>query len=67
MIAVVDHHVERGVEIGAAAAAGLVGGLVQRHAHARRAQPHRRGQAGKTGADDMDVYIVRWSSVMDHA
>ena len=54
MIAVVDHHVDRGIMVGAAAAAGLVGGLMQRHIHARSAQPCRRGEAGHTGANDMD-------------
>ena len=46
----------RGVEIGAAAAAGLLRGLVDDDRDAGLRQPDGRGKAGKSGADDMDVF-----------
>lgn len=54
VIAVVDHHAERSVVIGPAAAAGERGCLVQHDASAASGKPHRRGKAGKSGADDMN-------------
>ena len=54
MIAVVDHHVERGIVIGAAAAAGLMGRLMHDDAVAALREPHGSGEAGEPGADDVD-------------
>ena len=54
MIAVVDHHVERGIVIGAAAAAGLIGRFMHDDALAGLREPHRGGEAGNPGADNMD-------------
>ena len=56
MIAVVDGEIGRGVEIGAAAAAGLLRRLVDVHLAAGIAQPHGRGKAGNSGADDVDGF-----------
>ncbi len=53
MIAIVDIHVQRGVEIGAAAPAGLRRRLVERDLGAV-AKLHRRRQAGEAGANDMN-------------
>src|SRR5580693_3401588 len=54
MIAVVDGHADRGIVIGAAAAAGKRRGLVHDDAAAVLRQLERGGQTGKTGADDVD-------------
>jgi hypothetical protein len=54
VIAVVDRHTERSIVIGTAAAAGENGRLVQHDASAAGGKPHRRGKAGKSGADDMN-------------
>ena len=54
MVAVIDRDPERGVVIGAAAPARLVGRLVHGYGHATFGQPHRGGEAGETGADDVD-------------
>ena len=54
VVAVVDLHVEHGVDVGAAAAAGLRARLVQHHALARLRQPRGGGKSGETGADDVD-------------
>ncbi len=54
MIAVVDHHADRGVVIGAAAAAGKSGRFVHDHGFAARAEFERGGETGKTGADNVD-------------
>ncbi len=54
MIAVVDGHADRGVVIGAAAAAGERGRLVHDHVVAARGKLERGRQAGKAGADDVD-------------
>ena len=54
MIAVVDRHIERGIVIGAAAAAGLVGGLVHGDVNARRAQACCCCKTGQSRADDVD-------------
>ena len=59
MIAVVDGHADRGVVIGAAAAAGKRRGLVHDDAAAALRQLQRSGQAGKAGADDVDGSIHR--------
>ena len=53
MIAVVDRHVDCGVVIGAAAAAGEGGRLVDHDGAALRGEPHGRGKAGEAGADDV--------------
>ena len=54
MVAVVDRNPKDGVKIRAAAPARVVGCLVYGHAHALLEQPHRGGEAGKPGADDVD-------------
>ena len=54
MVAVVDGEIGRSVEIGTAAAAGLLRRLVDMHLQAGIAQPHGRGKAGNPGADDVD-------------
>ena len=56
MVAVVDLHSERRIEIGAAAAAGVGRGLVDDDlARHQSDQPQGGGEAGKAGADDMDA------------
>ena len=45
VIAVVDHHVERGIVVGPAAAAGLTGGLVHDDTLPRAPQAAPRRQA----------------------
>ena len=57
MIAVVDGEVGRGVEIGAAAAAGLLRRLVDMHLVIRVGQPDGGGEAGNSGADDVDGFL----------
>ena len=57
MVAVVDGEVGGGVEIGTAAAAGLLRGLVDMHLVIGIGQPHGRGKAGNAGADDMNVFL----------
>jgi hypothetical protein len=52
--AVVDPHGGRGVVIGTAAAAGLIGRLMDDGRNAAGGQAHRGGQARKSGADDVD-------------
>ena len=59
VIAVVDRHAERGIVIGAAAAAGERRGLVHDDAVAARGQLQRGGQSGKAGADDVDGSVHR--------
>src|SRR6516162_11132306 len=54
MVAIVDDHPDRRIVIGAAAAASESGGLVHDDAIVRRGEPHRRGQSGKAGADDVN-------------
>ncbi len=54
VIAVVDRHANRRVVIGAAAAAGERGRLVNDNLPAARREPYRRGQAGETGPDDVN-------------
>ena len=54
MVAVVDLHVERWIVIGAAAAAGLTGGLVHGDARAALGETHRGREPGEAGADDVD-------------
>ena len=54
VIAVVDHHVERRIVIGAAAPAGLAGRLVDDDRLPGFAQPNGRGETGETGADDVE-------------
>jgi hypothetical protein len=57
MIAIVDRHPERGIVIGAAAAAGESGGLVHHNALALPGEPHRRRQAGEARANDVNGAI----------
>ncbi len=54
MVAIIDGQVGGRVEIGAAAAAGLLGRLVELHGEAGIGQPHGGREAGNSGADDMD-------------
>ena len=54
VIAVVDHHVELRIVIGAAAPARLPGRLVHDDALAALGEANRGGKAGEPGADDMD-------------
>ena len=54
MIAVVDGEVGRRVEIGPAAAAGLLGGLVDMDAVTGIGQPNGRREARNSSADDVD-------------
>ena len=54
MIAVVDRHADRGVVVGAAAAAGESRGFMHYDAIAPRGERGGGGQAGETGADNMD-------------
>ena len=54
MVAVVDRHAERLVEIGAAAAAGLARGLVHHDVEGPAGERGRRGKPGEPGADHMD-------------
>ncbi len=54
VIAVVDHHAELRIVIGAAAPAGLPGRLVHDHALGLRREANRGGEAGQSGADDVD-------------
>ena len=54
MIAVVDGHAERGIVIGAAAAARERGGLVHHDLPAAFSQRHRGGEPGEAGTDDVD-------------
>src|SRR5580704_1970981 len=53
MIAVVDAAAEFGIEIRAAAPAGMAAGLVQHNRAAGGGQLDRRGEPRQTGADDM--------------
>ena len=57
MVAVVDGEIGRGVEIGTAAAAGLLRGLVDVHPIIGIRQPHGRRKAGNAGTDDMDGFL----------
>ena len=59
MIAVVDGHADRGVVVGAAAPAGESGGLVHDDLRAARQKPHRRGEPGEPGADDVDRAAIK--------
>ena len=54
MIAVVDGEVGRGVEIGPAAATGLLRGLVDMHLVIRIGEPHGGRQARNSSADDVN-------------
>jgi hypothetical protein len=54
MIAVVDHPPERAIEERPAAAARLIGGLVQRDRPALAHEPHRGGEPGQPGPHHVD-------------
>ena len=54
MIAVVDRHADGEVVVGAAAPAGLRGGLIDMNMNAAPDQPDGSGKAGQPGADDVD-------------
>ena len=54
MVAVVDGEIGRGVEIGAAAAAGLLRRLVDMHVVIGVREPNGRREAGNAGADDVN-------------
>jgi len=54
VIAIVDGEIGRRVEIGPAAAAGLLRGLVDMHPIIRIRQPHGCGKARDSSADDVD-------------
>jgi hypothetical protein len=54
VVAVIDGQVGGRVEIGAAAAAGLLRGLMDMHTAIRACQPHGCREAGNSGTDDMD-------------
>jgi hypothetical protein len=53
VISVVDRHAERWIMIGAAAASGMIGGLMQSHWYAAAGQANSGGEAGESGADDV--------------
>ena len=57
MIAVVDGEIGGGVEIGAAAAAGLLRRLVDVHAVTGVRQPDGGGETGNAGADDVSGFL----------
>ena len=57
MIAVVDGEVGGGVEIGPAAAAGLLRGLVDMHLVTGVGEPHGCRQARNSSADDVDCLL----------
>jgi hypothetical protein len=57
MIAVVDGEIRSRVEIGAAAAAGLLRRLVDMHEAAGIGEPHGSREAGNTGTNDMSVFL----------
>jgi hypothetical protein len=54
MIAIVDRHPDRGIVVGAAPPAGKSCGFMYDHAMVGRDEAHRRGQAGKSSADDVN-------------
>ena len=54
VIAVVDHHAELRIVIGAAAPARLPGRLMHDDALAPLGEANRGGEAGKSGTDDVD-------------
>src|SRR5262249_38225798 len=56
MIAVIDGEVCRGVEIGAAEAARLLGRLVDMHLKTGTLEPHGRRKAGNSSTDDMNCF-----------
>ena len=58
MIAVVDAAAELGVEIRAAASAGMLARFIQRHAPPAFAERHRGGEPGEPGADDMQLLVL---------
>ena len=57
MVAVIDREIGRGIEIGAAAAAGLLRRLVDMHAVIGIGEPDGRREAGNAGADNMYGFL----------
>lgn len=57
VIAIVDGEVGRGIEIGPAAAAGLLRSLVHAHLEARVGKPHRGREARNPSADNVNVLL----------
>ena len=55
MVAVVDGHAEGGIDVGAAAPAGMLGRFMEHEIGARRVEPYRGGKPGEAGADDMNA------------
>ena len=53
MIAIVDAAAKLGVEIGTAAAAGVIARLIKAHLPSRSGERHGRGKPGEPSADDM--------------
>ena len=54
MIAIVDLHVERGIEIGAAASSRLLGRFMERDANPESRQLYGRRETRDPSADDVD-------------
>ena len=54
MVAVIDRDPKHRVQVGAAAPARLIGRLIDGRVYALPAKPHGGGEAGETGADDVD-------------
>ena len=59
VIAIVDHHAERRIEIGAAAPARLPRRLIDDDVPLAAGELHGGGEAGEAGADDMDGGLLR--------
>ena len=57
MIAVVDGEIGRAVEIGAAAATGLLGRLVHGNLPAAIGEPYSGREAGNSGADNVNCLL----------
>ena len=57
MVAVVDGEIGGRVEIGPAAATGLLRSLVDMHPVIGVGEPYGRREAGNAGADDMSVFL----------
>jgi len=59
VIAVIDHHVEGGIVVGAATPSGLAGSLVHGDVRPARRKPHRGGKPGQPGSDDVNGSLHR--------